>query len=194
MADLNDLFASDAVELRHVPTDDELKSVRALGAKLVKLNQEKESLEKRLETLQETINTVQQQDLPKLMDSLQLDNLGLPEDQCDLRVENYYHANIAKNSEHREEAFKWLVDHGHEALLKVSVTCTFARGEYEKAARLVERLKKAGYEPEMEQGVPWNTLTAWLKDLASKKDAVLPPLKIFGATIGRIVKIKPRKN
>jgi hypothetical protein len=121
-----------------------------------------------------------------------MDKIGLPGSGVDLVVDDYYHANIKAEDPNREQAFNWLVENGHGDLLKVTVTCVFARGDYDKAEKLKAILVTNGYAPAIDQGVPWNTLTAWLKEQLRKGSVV--PLELFGATIGRIVKIKMRKN
>lgn len=48
----------------------------------------------------------------------------------------------------------------------------------------------------LKKNIPWATLTSWLKEqyglFADGKIAATPPLDILGATVGRIVKLKPK--
>jgi hypothetical protein len=54
-------------------------------------------------------------------------------------------------------------------------------------------LEKAGFEFENKRAMPWNTLTSFVKEQVEVKQKT-PNLEVIGATVGKIVKLKPRKE
>lgn len=128
------------------------------------------------------------------------------------------------DQERQERAFAWLEENGFGSLIKHDVTYSFRRGEENKAhwltdlvvqaaakraGRLAEAAKSEGRDltaddtwdipiPVVRKNVPHSTLTSLVRtqtelpaDDPAKKNL---PLEILGAIVGRIVKIKPRKN
>jgi hypothetical protein len=104
----------------------------------------------------------------------------------------------------RERAFGMLEQLEAGDLIKVVVSVVFGRREYAEARKLVERLEKAGYAPQIEKNTPWNTLTAWLREqwprlskAWAEGDKSVPDrtrlLEALGATVGWVVKLKKRK-
>lgn len=121
-------------------------------------------------------------------------------------------------------AFEWLEANGFGSLVRHEVTYSFRKGEEERAnwlvqvvqaatekraARLAEPAKAEGRDlrpeetwdvppPVVRKTVPWNTLTSLVRtqyelpaDDPARKNL---PLDVLGATVGRIVEIKPRKK
>ena len=146
-------------------------------------------------------------ELPDYLKSIHQDKIGLPEFEVDLVLENYYHANIKADwpPEKREEAFKYLEEIGSGDLIKTEVVFLFGRKDLKKVRWLqafIETLKhyltQVGGEPAdipeptVGMAVPWNTLTAWVKEQLEGGLAV--DLDKVGATVGQVVKIKPRKK
>jgi hypothetical protein len=131
------------------------------------------------------------------------DRIGLEAHGVDLVKEAYYHANIAADwpEEKRQIAFDWLVSSGNEDLIKTTFTMQFPRKMFDVAVWLkkqVAKLKFPGKGKEIEMpeavvtlGVPWNTLTAFVKEQIEKGAEL--PLETLGATVGWIVKVKQRK-
>lgn len=196
--DLKALFEKDAVDASSIPDGDKLTTAREMAHALYELDIDIKNAEARLEALKKERQEVVQRKLPGYLDSIGLDKVGLPEADADIVVENYYHANIPE--EYRDEAHAWLEENGHGDLIKTVLTVQFHRGEVEIASEVARRIAafiKAKGLPErpseVKKGVQWNTLTAFVKEQIEVEQAVLP-LKILGATVGRIVKIKPRSK
>jgi hypothetical protein len=111
------------------------------------------------------------------------------------RAKAFYQANIAADWEEprRERAFQWLEDNGDGDIIKREFTILLGREEDERSRELAKLLREAGFVYTVKKSVPWNTLTAWLREMVEKRE-VTPPLETFGATVGRVVELKDMKD
>jgi len=121
------------------------------------------------------------------------------------KVKPYYKANIDNDSPLALTAYSWLEQHGEGDIIKRTVTASLGKESAEDYAQITEFLDEQDIPYESKFGVPWNTLTAWLKDRhqrwlnqqgrhvnpAEKID--MPPLEPFGAFIGQVVEVKDQK-
>lgn len=195
MSDLKELFATDALHV-HVQSDEQIKSAQEACEHLYHVEAQIKQLEETVAALKEERKVITQRTLPTFLDSIGMDRVGLPAQGVDIVVENYYHANIPP--EHEAAAFNWLDENGHGDLIKLTLTVALAKGDYETGKKLLERIEayllaaKVKATVSSKLGVPWNTLTAFVKEQTTAGVAL--PLELLGATIGRIVKIKTRKN
>jgi hypothetical protein len=157
---------------------------------------EKETLEARLAVIAAALTQTFTVTLPDLMDQAGVDTIGLPavgnHSALDAKLVPFYAAGIAASwpSEKREQAFKWLSDHGHATLIKTSVTIDFDRTDRDKAVKFAKTNGKLS--PKIIENVHAGTLKAWLKEQV-EEEHVMPPLDIIGGTVGRVVKLKERK-
>lgn len=103
----------------------------------------------------------------------------------------YYHANIPEDN--AEEAYEWLRSKNHGDIIKATYTISFGRGQNKQQRAFESLLKKNKIEFDYKYGVPWNTLTAFVKEQIEERKATLP-LKLLGATIGRVAKIVKQKR
>lgn len=101
----------------------------------------------------------------------------------------------------REEGIRWLSeDEDGKNILTTTVTVTLPKGSLDQAKELVGYLTSeqgAGIEESrvaLEEGAHWGTLTSFVKEQVREKKRSDLPLKALGATVGRIVKIVPRKK
>lgn len=189
------------------PDEKESRRLTELGRELYAVDQAIQQAEAliKLKTARKLELTMKE--LPDYLKSIHQDKIGLSEFEVDLVMENYYHANIKADwpSEKREEAFTYLEDIGSGDLIKTEVVFLFGRKDLKKVRWLqafIETLRhylaKVGGEPAdipeptVGMTVPWNTLTAWVKEQLEGGLGV--DLEKVGATVGQVVKIKPRKK
>lgn len=180
---ITDTIASDKLDqLREA-----VRSYRTLLNALANLEEDVRAVKMRIDEMQSKI-------LPDLFHQANVDRVGLPKEgnhpAFDAVLQPYYHARIPK--ENQEEAFTWLEDHGHGDLIKTTMKVELGRGERELAKKVQEALKKMGVDYSQDLGVPWNTLTVWIREQIEKHQS--PPLALFGAIVGTIVKLKERKD
>lgn len=180
---------------------DKLAALRAKCFELRDTEQTKSNLVERLKEVDAQLTTLRHMTLPDLMDEAGTDKIGLPGagnvKSYDVLLEPYYRANIAAEwaQERREAAFAALVQEEAEDIIKHTFTIQFGRGEEEAAHMLAELLKSEGYQYQVGLAVPWTTLTAWVKErFQGGAPLSASVLEQIGATVGRIVKLKPRKE
>lgn len=180
---------------------DKVAALRAKCEELRDTEQTKSNLVERLKEVDTQLATLRHETLPDLMDEACTDKIGLPGagnvKSYDALLEPYYRANIAAEwaQERRERAFGALIEEGAEDLVRHTFTIQFGRGEEEAAHSLAELLKSEGFQYTVGLAVPWATLTAWVKErFQGGAPLSASTLDTIGATVGRIVKLKPRKE
>jgi hypothetical protein len=175
--------------------EDKLERLRAYGGILVQQKLRIAELEEQLKEQKQKFNKLVHEEVPSLFMEVGVDRVGIPELGYDVVMKDYYHANIAADwpDDRREAAFTWLEREGHGDIIRLIVSVQFGREEYNKAMLCYDLLKKSGLQPTLQKSVPWNTLTAWLREQVERY-ARLPPLELLGATVGKIVKLVERKN
>jgi len=113
----------------------------------------------------------------------------------EVNVRPYYKANIGElDEEGQAKAFEWLIKNKHGDMIKSSYTVTFGMGEDKKRKKFEALLKKEKHQFSYSYGVPWNTLTAFVREqIETYKKS--PPLKLLGAVADRMVQpVKAKKQ
>lgn len=183
------------------PTEDSLERVRKVLRDARDKDREIADLEGRLKTVRAEVLELKQKTLPDIYDEVGIDNLGLPAEgnlpAYDCKLEPYYHANISAEWEEdrRQAAFTYLDEYGDGTgeMIKSTYTVLLPRGNRKKALAVEKALQKLKVEVVSKLEVPWNTLTAWVKEQVEKHNTT-PDLNVLGATVGRVVKLKERKE
>lgn len=154
--------------------------------------------EKRLSEAKISHFTLTHTTLPDQFNSAGIKNLtlegegNLPTYECQLKP--YYHAVIpAKWSpEKRAEALAELERHDSGDLAKRVVSVPFPRSEEKECKDLCKKLDKLGFSYSVSFDLPWNTLTAWLREMVEKGE--MPNLELIGGQVGQIVKLKSQED
>jgi hypothetical protein len=182
-----------------VATADQLAAIRdkmreARDLKVVINNLEEQIKEKKLDQ-----NTIEHETLPEMFTKAGIDNLGLPAEgnlpAYDAKLKPYYHANIAAEwpPEKRQEAFDYLIKNKHGDLIKTAVTILLGRGDHALLVKIKKLLKPLKLDVTVDLSVPWNTLTAFVKEQIEDKKVILK-LDLLGAQVGQVVSLKQRKD
>lgn len=140
-------------------------------------------------------NTLATKELPDLFAEAGTDHIGLPADgnhqACDVKLHNYYHAVIPKSDP--ETAFNWLSENDHVDIVKSTFTVRLGRGDDFTASVLRDVFNRNRIDFEEKREVPWQTLTAFVREQIEDFGAVLP-LDVLGATVGTVAQIVDRKE
>ena len=184
---------------KKIASEDKLKAIRDLVAEARSNEKKMSDLQEQLKELSAAVNDTYQKKLPDLYQEVGIDNISLPADgnypAVDAKLQDYYSANIAAGwaPERRQEAFKWLEDHGHGDLIKTAVSAQLPREKRAAAKKLIALIEKAGFAAEVKEAVHSGTLSAWLKEQI-ELGAPIPPLELIGGSIGKVVRLKERKS
>ena len=187
-----------AMKNRAAPSEDKLEKVRTFLREARDIDRQIMDLEDALKVKNARKLELIQKELPDLYDEAGIDNLGLPAEgnlpAYDCKLGPYYKASISADwpEEDRAKAFAYLEKQGASDLIKSTYVVLLPRGKRAIAIKVEAALKKLGVEFSEKLDVPWNTLTAWLKEQVEKHKTT-PELDLLGATVGRVVKLKERK-
>lgn len=203
MGILDDL-ANEAKDVSGVASDEELAALNKQASRYVDLENQRKELEKSLKDVNASITEMKHKTLPDIMLGLDMDRYGLASAGVDIVLEDYAKANISAEwePEKQEAGFQHLEELGVSDIIRTQVTFSFSKDQYDHAMTVVamlnlmaERIEEFGGTeipvPTVKKSVPWNTLTATLKELHKKGVAV--DLEKIGGMLGNIVKIKERK-
>jgi len=180
-----ELTGQDTVETFNDLNEGELSLVSTLANKQLLLAQELANLEEAVKVKKEEFRLTSEQELPEAMQSAGLTEIVLSTGEK-ISVTEFYNAHISKANQ--ELAYKWLVENGHEGLIKNEVSLKFGREEGQVVDETVMALKSRGLSPEVRQSVHPSTLKAFVKEqLTTGKDI---PTEPFGIYIGSKAIIK----
>jgi hypothetical protein len=180
-----ELTGQDTVETFNDLNEGELSLVSTLANKQLLLAQELANLENAVKVKKEEFRLTSEQELPEAMQSAGLTEIVLSTGEK-ISVTEFYNAHISKANQ--ELAYKWLVENGHEGLIKNEVSLKFGREEGQVVDETVMALKSRGLSPEVRQSVHPSTLKAFVKEqLTTGKDI---PTEPFGIYIGSKAIIK----
>ena len=126
-----------------------------------------------------------EQELPDAMQQAGLNEIVLSTGEK-IRISEFYSAHISKANQ--EQAYAWLVNNGHEGLIKNEVSLKFGRGESDVVDQTVSTLKARGLSPQVRQSVHPSTLKAFVKEQVSSGNDI--PTETFGIYIGTKATIK----
>tara|TARA_R100001086_G_scaffold247643_2_gene182439 strand:- start:1233 stop:1811 length:579 start_codon:yes stop_codon:yes gene_type:complete len=168
-------------------SDDELSNVSKAAQKVIDIQAEISALEAELKAKKEELRNVAEQQLPELMQGLNLVEFTTASG-FKISVENFYNAYISEAN--REKAHNWLQENGHGGLIKNEISVLFGKGQDEAARSLVESLEQRGVSPNVKQGVHPQTLKAFVKEQLTQGRDI--PAEPFGIYVGSRAKIEKR--
>ena len=125
-------------------SDGELSLVSALANQQLELAKELEKLETAVKAKKEELRLTSEQELPDAMQAAGLTQIKLSTGE-NITISEFYNAHISKANQ--ETAYKWLLAHGHEGLIKNEVLLKFGREETAVVNETVAALKARGLAP-----------------------------------------------
>lgn len=176
---------------------DRLAALQALAARLRDLRMEQAVAQEQLAEVTRTIGSIEGREMPDLMAAAGVDSVGVPAagnlPGVDYRLSRYVHAVIGSewDPERRARAFHELEKQGAGDLVQHMVAVRFRREEHERAQKLADKLREAGYEVTVERSVHWATLTSWVR--RKLEEGAELPMEELGASSGWVVKAKDRE-
>lgn len=171
-----------------LPADDQLQKISMLAEIAAALEESIEATEANLKASKEKLRDVIENLLPNAMAEVGMVKFTL-KDGSEINVKPFYSAKI--DDANREAAFDWLMEHGHDAIIKQEFNVKVDKGDTETANVLQEYLKEHKMSFSGKTGVHPQTLTAFVKEqVESGADF---PLDLFNVYIGQIAKIKRSK-
>jgi hypothetical protein len=211
---VQDLFAEDATPPlefapNQTPTDGALRQIATASRQLAVADARLKRAEALCDVIRARRTKLAMKTLPELFDTAQTDRAGLPEMNCDVVVENFYHAAIKTDwpTDDRQKAFDHLEALDAGSLVHATLSVEFDKADLLIAKKLREVITNylatanSSATHTLNMAVNWRTLTSWVRDYvetprdphaAATNQPIFRP-EVIGATIGRICKIVPRK-
>ena len=166
-------------------TNDELANVSSLAQKQINLTNEVSQIEDMLKAKKEELRLVQEQELPDALSEVGLTQIVLSSGEK-ISLSEFYSAHISKANQ--QQAYQWLIENGHEGIIKNEVSLIFYRGESQIVDETVLALKSRGLSPEVKQSIHPSTLKAFVKEQLTTGNDI--PTEPFGIYIGTKANIK----
>lgn len=199
-----------AVDASRLPSDSGARRLATMGRRMVELEVLIKDLEAQTKRANMELWDLKTRDMPDLMAEIGQDRVGIPGDPSnpddpgyDVVLTTRTHANIGSDweEERRDAAFEHLDELGAGDIVRNSVTVSFGKGQAEQREEWLEKVRGLNLSfdpPELVETrtVPWNTLTAWIREQLQRgrtEDQVQIDLPKLGATHGAYADIKRRK-
>lgn len=174
-------MAKKKTEAPELPTKAKLTKLRKLVQAQMDLEDEVKESEESLKDTKQQLLVVSQTTIPEYMAVLGFASLTL-DDGSAVKLMPYV---MAKST---EEGLDWLIDHGHEDLVKHDITVHYTKGEDAKAKELLAAIKKLGRVSDAKTHVHNSTLKAFIKEEVENGRDI--PLALFDdASVGQVAKI-----
>lgn len=179
-------------------TPDQLKKIRKLAREMRDIDIDNERLKEQIEKNNARREEIKWHDLLDAMDTAGMRAMTLEAEgnmpAYEVKTGAYYHANISVDweTERRAAAFAWIDKH-ESGMLRSVFTVELPKNSRAVQKKVQAALRKLRVPFAQEFGVPWNTLTAYVREQIEEHGAT-PPLELLGATVGRIATIKKVKE
>lgn len=183
MSDIHDLFEQDANAL--VIKNEDLTSVGALAKRAKELEKEIEDLGSTLDERKGQYRKLLEETIPEMLAGLGMKSFKMS-DGSQVEVKPFYGASI--KDENRAQAYEWLRQHGHDDIIKNTVSVRFGRNEDKLCENLLNLLRQQNYPVEQTQKVEPQTLKAWVREMVERGNEF--PTDLFGAYVGQKATIK----
>ena len=145
-------------------------------------------LEVQLKNKKREADKVSGEVIPTIMQEMNISSLKLADGSA-VEVKPVYGASIPIAK--KEEAFKWLREHGLGDLIKNEITVAFGRDEDNKAQQYAVLARGQGFEPVQKIGVHPQTLKAVVRERLESGQEM--PSDLFKTYAGNSTKITRRK-
>ena len=189
MSDVFSLFEEEAADTQafNKVSEGETSKLSSLIRQSIDLGKEVELAEKHLKDLQQRKRTVDEEDIPSLMDQLGVESLTV--DGNKVSIDKYVSARIP--DDRREEAFSFIRSIGEGDIIKNEVVVGFGMGQDNIAGSVVDDLRNKGLEPAQKTHIHPMTLRTWAKNRIEKGDTI--DFDLFGVYVGNRAKIRGAK-
>ena len=187
MKEIEKLILDSSNQIDRVSSDD-LSEMGQLCQDLVSLKHDVKQADLHLKAKKEALQELQNR-IASLLKDKNLYSFKLM-DGSTVTWKEKLRANI--KAENVDAAYEYIRNQGAGDLIKNEVSLSFGRGQDDEANQLKGMLRENGYVPTEKEGIPWNTLDAWVREsisTAMEKGETFPE-ELFGVYRTNDVTIK----
>ena len=177
---------------KHTLDNEDLSTLTGFAEAIIKQDAFVKELDERLKEEKKKLLKMTDEDLPALMTEANSMEFTLL-DGSKVTIKPQYGGSIKVDN--RPEAYDWLRKHGHDDIIKNTISCQFGRGEDDLASSFKAFAEKEGYIPNQTEKIEPMSLRGWIKERVEKGEEF--PMDLFGAYVGQravITKAKGAKN
>lgn len=172
---------------------DKLDMLHALAEAWEHAVEEVDACTEALSAANAKVKEIEEKTIPEIMDDVELEELTA-KNGCTIKIDEIIRS--ALKAADKPKAFTWLLENGHEALVKRTISMDFGKGEND----LAEAFKKQNLElnPDLEftdkTDVNTQTLSAWLRKKIEAEEYEDLPEDMFPLFRQRLARIKQKKK
>ena len=177
---------------KHTLDNEDLSTLTGFAEAIIKQDAFVKELEEKLKEEKKKLLKMTDEDLPALMTEANSMEFTLL-DGSKVTIKPQYGASIKVDN--RPAAYEWLREHGHDDIIKNTISCQFGRGEDDLASSFKAFAEKEGYLPTQTEKIEPMSLRGFVKERVENGDEF--PMELFGAYVGQravITKAKGAKN
>ena len=186
MSDVFSLFEEEAANPQafNKVSEGETSKLSTLIRQSIDLDNEVKDAEKHLKDLQQRKRTVDEEDIPSLMEQLGVESLTV--DGNKVSIDKFVSARIPDDK--KEEAYSFIRSIGEGDIIKNEVVVQFGMGQDNVAGAVLDDLSKQGLNPAQKTHIHPMTLRTWVKNRIENGKEVCHDT--FGVYVGNRAKIK----
>ena len=173
---------------KHTLDNEDLSTLTGFAEAIIKQDAFVKELEEKLKEEKKKLLKMTDEDLPALMTEANSMEFTLL-DGSKVTIKPQYGASIKVDN--RPAAYEWLREHGHDDIIKNTISCQFGRGEDDLASSFKAFAEKEGYVPTQTEKIEPMSLRGFVKERVENGDDF--PMELFGAYIGQRATIKRSK-
>lgn len=193
---MNNLFEEMVNDAGNIEvSDDGMKSLTELCETLQKLENDYTTLEGTLKEMKATIDDLSMNKIPDKLLELGVSEIKLT-NGAKVSTNKKYIASIPKDPEKSKQAFDWLINNGHGAIIKKQIVVPYTfedeNGKIPENIETALEVLKTLDLPFIDDGtIAWQTLRAFVKEqIENSEDASEFPKELFNVYIQNVTKIK----
>jgi hypothetical protein len=166
--------------------------------KVAKLCLEAEELDA---AIRQTANVIKTKDLPEALSALGTSVWKSDNGHYAVEIKPFVSGTLPKadkDAAKRKKAIAWIVANGGAAIVKTEIGLSFGKQDRAQAERVLRSLSKAGFEPDVNEGVHPQTLLAFVREkLEGGEQVDLDTLGLFSGRTAKLTIVdldKPKKR
>jgi uncharacterized protein YfeS len=189
MSDVFSLFEEEAAnpEAFNKVSEGETSKLSNLIRQSIDLTKQVNDAEQHLKDLQHRKRTVDEEDIPSLMEQLGVESLTV--DGNKVTIDKFVSARIP--DDRKDEAFNFIRSIGEGDIIKNEIVVGFSMGQDNVAGAVVDDLRKQGLAPAQKTHIHPMTLRTWAKNRIDNSKTI--DFDLFGIYVGNRAKIKGAK-
>jgi len=189
MSDVFSLFEEEAAnpDAFNKVSEGETSKLSTLIRQSIDLDKQVKDAEQYLKDLQYKKRTVDEEDIPSLMEQLGVESLTV--DGNKVTIDKFVSARIPDDK--KEEAYNFIRSIGEGDIIKNEVVVGFGMGQDNVAGAVVDDLRNQGLTPSQKTHIHPMTLRTWVKNRIDNSQEI--DFDMFGIYVGNRAKIKGAK-